>query len=91
MDKPRFERVKEIITWMATHTNNTQVGDGHHRAELTEAKDFIGKAQEELTGWVSDKAFVPPLGLTKTQVSALNNSLKMKGTSVRSALAGQVD
>ena len=91
MDRPRFERVKEIITWMATHRDNLQVGDGHHKAELGEAKDFIGKAQEELDGWLVDKAFVPPLGLTKTQISSLDNSLKMKGTSVRSAFAGSTD
>jgi hypothetical protein len=91
MDKPRFERIREIMAWMATHRNNLQIGDGRHRADLGEAKEFIAKAQEELDGWLADKSFVPPLGLTKTQVSSIDKDLKMKGKDVRAAFAGSTE
>jgi hypothetical protein len=90
-DRPHFDRVKEILDWMATHKNNLQIGDGRHKAELGEAKDYIAKAQEELDAWLMDPKFVSPLGLTKSQISSLVKDLKMKGKDVRSAFAGSTE
>ncbi len=90
-DRPHFDRVKEILEWMATHKNNLQIGDGRHKAELGEAKDYIAKAQEELDAWLMDPKFVSPLGMTKSQITSLVKDLKMKGKDVRSAFAGSTE
>jgi hypothetical protein len=88
-DRPRFDRVKEIIDWMAANKQYQYVKDG--KARLTESKDWLGKAQEELDGWMQDKAFVPPLGLTHRQLDNLDQDVKMLGVNVRKAWSGALE
>ena len=88
-DRPRFDRVKEVIDWMAKNGQFQYVKDG--KARLTESKDFISKAQEELDSWCQDKAFVAPLGLTKIAIEGLDKDVKMLGLNVRKAWAGAIE
>lgn len=88
-DRPRFDRVKEIIDWMAKNGQFQYVKDG--KARLTESKDFLAKAQEELDAWIQDKAFVAPLGLTKIGIEGLDKDVKMLGLNVRKAWAGAIE
>lgn len=88
-DRPRFDRVKEIIDWMAKNGQFQYVKDGKPR--LTESKDYLAKAQEELDAWIQDKAFVAPLGLTKIGIEGLDKDVKMLGLNVRKAWAGAIE
>ena len=88
-DRPRFDRVKEVIDWMAKNAQFQYVKDGKTR--LTESKDFLAKAQEELSGWMQDKTFVAPLGLTKVAIDSLDKDVKMLGLNVRKAWSGAIE
>ena len=88
-DRPRFDRVKEVMDWMTKNQQFQYVKDG--KARLAESKDYLGKAQEEFDAWIQDKAFVAPLGLTKTQIESLDKDVKMLGLNVRKAWSGAID
>lgn len=88
-DRPRFDRVKEVIDWMAKNGQYQYVKDG--KARLAESKDYLAKAQEEFDAWIADKNFVPPLGLTKVAIESLDKDVKMLGLNVRKAWSGALD
>lgn len=88
-DRPRFDRVKEVMDWMAKNQQFQYVKDGKPR--LTESKEYLSKAQEEFDAWIQDKAFVAPLGLTKNQIESLDKDVKMLGLNVRKAWSGAIE
>jgi hypothetical protein len=85
-DRPNYERVKNIVAWMKENGKYQTVSDG--RTRLGKNKEYLTAAQAELDSWMSDPKFLPPLGLTRNRIEALNQDVKMMGMNVRKAWSG---
>jgi len=85
-DRPRFERLAEMRIFVDTNRGTQRISDG--KAKLGVIKDFLDKAREELQSWLDVKDFVPPLGLTRSQVDAIFKSVQELNVSVRKAYGG---
>jgi hypothetical protein len=88
-DRPRYDRFQEIYSWFLENKQYQRVSDGKER--LKKNKDFIDEASTQITAWQEDPKFVPPIGLTKGQIAALANDMKMLGMSVRKAWSGALE
>ncbi|HEX3133166.1 MAG TPA: hypothetical protein VHX44_06235 [Planctomycetota bacterium] len=88
-DRPRFERIKEIVEWMAANGQYQYIKDGKER--LTKSRDYIAPASEFIDGLLNEPKFLPPLGLTKARIEGLRQDLKMLGMNVRKAWSGALE
>ncbi|MBA3698568.1 MAG: hypothetical protein H0W78_06930 [Planctomycetes bacterium] len=88
-DRPRFERIKEIIDWMAANGQYQFIKDGKER--LAKSRDYLTPASEFVDGLLNEPKFLPPLGLTKVRIEGLRQDMKMLGMNVRKAWSGALD
>lgn len=85
-DHLQSDRINAIHAWYAENSKTTRVSDG--KDKLQASKDFIEKAQTEVSGWLKNAKWVPPLGFTKQPIDELDKQLKMLNKDVGNALAG---
>jgi len=83
-DKPRSLRVAEIRTFVDTHQEDVRASVG--RTKLKQTQEFLDAATAELQGWLDDKNFVPPLGLTTTGITNILHDVKTLHFSVVKAM-----
>jgi hypothetical protein len=88
-DRPRFEKIEEIIEWLAANGQYQYIKDGKER--LAKSRDYITPASEYIDGLLNEPKFLPPLGLTKVRIEALRQDMKMLGMNVRKAWAGALE
>ncbi len=85
-DHVESDRVAAIGTWYATNSKLTRVSDGKEKLQAN--NDFIEKAQADVSGWLKNPKWVPPLGATKQPIEEMDKQLKMLHKDVGNALAG---
>lgn len=88
-DRPRFEKIKEIVEWMAANGQYQYIKDGKER--LAKSRDYLTPASEFVDGLLNEPKFLPPLGLTKVRIEGLRQDMKMLGMNVRKAWSGALD
>lgn len=88
-DRPRFDKIKEIVDWMAANGQYQFIKDGKER--LAKSRDYITPASEYIDGLLSEPKFLPPLGLTKARIEGLRQDMKMLGMNVRKAWSGALE
>jgi len=88
-DRPRFDRIKEIVDWMAANGQYQYIKDGKER--LGKSRDYLTTAAEFVDGLLNEPKFLPPLGLTRGRVEGLRQDVKMLGMNVRKAWSGALE
>jgi hypothetical protein len=88
-DRPRFEKVKEIVDWMAANGQYQYIKDGKER--LAKSRDYLTPASEFIDAMLNEPKFLPPLGLTRTRIEGLRQDVKMLGMNVRKAWSGALE
>jgi hypothetical protein len=88
-DRPRFERIKEIVEWMHANGQYQYIKDGKER--LAKSRDYLTPAAEYIDAMLNEPKFLPPLGLTRNRIESLRQDVKMLGMNVRKAWSGALD
>ena len=88
-DRPRFERIKGIVDWIAVNGKYQRISDGKER--LAQSRDYINQAQADLNAMISEKNFLPPLGLTRQRIDGVMQDTNMLGKNVKSAWSGALE
>jgi HEAT repeat protein len=88
-DRPRFERIKEIVEWMAANGQYQYIKDGKER--LAKSRDYLTPASEFIDAMLNEPKFLPPLGLTRNRIEGLRQDVKMLGMNVRKAWSGALE
>lgn len=88
-DRPRFEKIEEIIEWMAANGQYQFIKDGKER--LAKSRDYITPASEYIDAMLNEPKFLPPLGLTRVRIEGLRQDMKMLGMNVRKAWSGALE
>jgi hypothetical protein len=86
-DRQRLDAWNRHGDWLKANAAGVmRVLDGKER--LAEANAYLAKAQAELDGWVKDAAFIPPLGVTRSEVEERAKLVRSLAMQVRDNLAG---
>ncbi|MBA3684445.1 MAG: hypothetical protein H0W72_04305 [Planctomycetes bacterium] len=85
-DRPRYTRVAEIHAWYVQNKQFQLISDG--KKKLTENREYLDKARDDLQAMLDDPKFVPPLGMTLDQVKTALQDVNELGISVRKAWSG---
>lgn len=83
-DRPRSARVAEIRAYVDAHQDMVRASVGH--AKLKATQQALEAATADLQGWLDDKRFIPPLGLTSAGLERLFHDLKTLHFSVMKAM-----
>lgn len=85
-DRPRYTRVAEIHAWYVQNKQFQLISDG--KKKLTENREYLDKARDDLQAMLDDPKFVPPLGMSLDQVKTALQDVNELGISVRKAWSG---
>ena len=85
-DRPRFDKIKEIVEWMAANGQYQFIKDGKER--LAKSRDYLNTASEFIDGLLNEPKFLPPLGLTKVRIEGLRHAMTLLNKNVRQAWSG---
>jgi hypothetical protein len=91
-DRPLINRVRAIESYLRVEVRAAVDPDAKERrtvAQLRADREFLRAANAEVAGWVSDPAFVHPIGTQRKQIddlkTRLNDSLKLIGDALMRA------
>ncbi len=85
-DRPRYQRAAAIHAWYVENKQFQRISDG--KKKLTENREYLDQARDDIQGWLDDPKFVPPLGMTLDQVRTTLHDVNELGKSVRMAWSG---
>ncbi len=85
-DRPRYTRLSEIHAWYVANKQFQLISDG--KKKLTENREYLDRARDDLQAMLDDPKFVPPLGMSLDQVKSTLQDVNELGISVRKAWSG---
>jgi hypothetical protein len=86
LDRPRSARAAAIRTFVDAHRQDQTVAAGREKLKATQAG--LESAAADLQGWLDDKSFVPPLGMSQSQVEGLLQDVNLLHKTVNAAMPG---